>query len=456
MMNERHELPRLLGLRQLIAIVIGTVIGSGIFIVPGAVMRQTGGSVGLSLLVWVAGGVLSLLGALTYAEMGAMRPDAGGLYTYIRDGFGRFPAFLFGWTTFFITGSGTVATLAVAFTAYLGQVIRLGPISGRLAAVAMIAAIMVVNVRGTRGSARLQGWTTLLKVAGIVVLSALFLLHGHGLSAPPSGPVPTRSGSSLFAGFGLAMIGTLWAYEGWQFVTYSAGEVKDPQRTFPRGIVLGTTALVAIYLLACIGYIAALGPAGVAASDRVAADATAALFGPAAGKLIALMIQVSIVSATNGTVLTLPRAFFAMARDGIFFRRLALVHPRFGTPAMAIVTTSFWAMLLAVSGTFEQLFTYVVFIGWIFYGLGALSIFRYRRREPSAPRPFRVPGYPVTPILFVASAAAIVLNTMIAQPGRAALGLGVVLLGSPAYLIWRRRGAAVGPDVSREPAEAPR
>jgi APA family basic amino acid/polyamine antiporter len=456
MIKERDELPRLLGLRQLVAIVIGTVIGSGIFIVPGAVMRQTGGSVGLSLLVWVAGGVLSLLGALTYAELGAMHPDAGGIYTYIRDGFGRFPAFLFGWTTFFITGSGTSATLAVAFTAYLGQLVPLGPVSGRLAAIAMLAVVMVVNVLGTRTSAGFQGWTTLLKVAGIVVMSSLFLLRGHGLGANDSAALPALSGNSLFVGLGLAMIATLWAYEGWQFVTYSAGEVKDPQRTFPRGIVIGTAALVVIYLLACIGYIAALGPAGVAASNRVAAEATTQLFGPAAGNLIALMILISIVSATNGTVLTLPRAFFAMARDGIFFRRLAQVHPRFGTPAVAIVTSSLWSMLLAVSGTFEQLFTYVIFIGWIFYGLGALSVFRYRKLEPDAPRPFRVPGYPVTPILFVASAAAIVLNTMIAQPGRAALGLGVVLLGSPAYLIWRRRSASVEPEAPSKPLAEPR
>ncbi|MFL5535200.1 MAG: APC family permease, partial [Gemmatimonadales bacterium] len=271
-MNEHKELPRLLGFRQLIAITIGTVIGSGIFIVPGAVMRQTGGSVSLSLLVWVAGGVLSLLGALTYAEMGAMKPEAGGLYIYIRDGFGPFPAFLFGWTMFFITGSGTNATLAVAFTAYLGQFVSLTPLTSRLAAVAMLAVVMVLNVRGTRQSAGFQSWTTWLKVGGIVVLSSLFLLRGHGLGGselPVATPVP---GGSLLAGFGLAMIATLWAYEGWQFVTYSAGEVKNPQRTFPRAIIAGTAALVAIYLFACIGYIAALGPAGVAGSDRVAAE----------------------------------------------------------------------------------------------------------------------------------------------------------------------------------------
>jgi APA family basic amino acid/polyamine antiporter len=174
----------------------------------------------------------------------------------------------------------------------------------------------------------------------------------------------------------------------------------------------------------------------------VAAEAATALFGPAAGTLVALVILVSIFSATNGTVLTLPRAFFAMARDGIFFRRLAQVHPRFGTPAVAIVASSAWAMLLAVTGTFEQLLTYVVFVGWIFYGLGALSLFSYRRRAPDAPRPFRVPGYPLTPILFVAAAAAIVLNALITQPGRAAVGLAVVLAGAPAYLVWRRRGPA--------------
>jgi basic amino acid/polyamine antiporter, APA family len=432
-------LPRLLGLRQLVYIVIGTVIGSGIFIVPGAVLRQSGGSVTLSLLVWLVGGVLSLLGALTYAELGAMHPASGGLYVYIRDAFGRFAAFLFGWTLFFVIGTGTVATLAVASTAYLGQLVPLGPVTSRLTAVGVIALVAAINIRGTRGSARVQGWSTLFKVAGILVMSVLFLLHGRGLSAAlseaPSGPVS----GTLLSGIGLSMIGTLWAYEGWQFVTYSAGEARDPQRTFHRGIVLGTAALVAIYLLACVAYIAALGPAGVAGTDRVAAEAATALYGPLAGKAIALMILVSILSATNATVLTVPRAFFAMARDGIFFRRLGEVHPRFGTPALAIGACALWSMLLAATGTFEQLLTYVVFVGWIFYGLGALSVFVYRRRQPDARRPFRVPGYPTTPILFVAAAAALVANTIVAQPGRAAVGLGVVLLGSPAYFLWSRR-----------------
>jgi APA family basic amino acid/polyamine antiporter len=443
----RAELGRVLGVQQLIYIVIGTVIGSGIFIVPGAVLRQSGGSVGLALLVWLVGGVLSLLGALTYAELGGMHPKAGGLYIYIRDAFGPFPAFLFGWTLFFIIGSGSVATLAVAWVAYLGQLVPLGPVAGRVTAIAIIGVIAVVNVRGTRSGARVQDLTTFLKVAGIVIMSCAFLLWGRGLHGLHGTLWPEAVSPRILSGFGLSMIGTLWAYEGWQYVTYSAGEAKDPQRTFHRGLVLGTAMLIAIYLLASVGYLAALGPAGVAGTDRVAADAATVLFGPVAGKLIALMILVSIFSAANGIVLTVPRAFFAMARDGIFFHRLAEVHPRFGTPAFAILACSAWAMLLAATGTFEQLLTYVVFIGWLFYGLGALSVFRYRRREPLAPRPFRVPGYPVTPVLFVASAAAIVINTIVAQPARAAVGLGVVLLGSPAYFIWRRRGATPLPDV---------
>ena len=439
---ERAALSRVLGLGQLIYIVIGTVIGSGIFIVPGAVLRQSGGSVGLALLVWLVAGVLSLLGALTYAELGGMHPKAGGLYIYIRDAFGPFPAFLFGWTLFFVIGSGSVATLAVASVAYLGHLVPLGQVAARMTAVGMIALIAVINVRGTLGSARVQAWSTFLKVVGIVGMSGLFLLRGRGLHELHGGIWPAAVTGRILSGVGLSMIGTLWAYEGWLYVTYSAGEVKNPQRTFHRGIVLGTAALIAIYLLACVGYLAALGPAGVAGTDRVAADAATALFGPAAGKLIAVMILVSIFSATNAIMLTAPRAFFAMARDGIFFRKLAEVHPRFGTPAFAIIACAAWSMLLAATGTFEQLLTYVVFIGWLFYGLGALSVFSYRRREPLTPRPFRVPGYPITPILFVASAAAIVINTMIAQPGRAAVGLGVVLLGSPAYFIWRKRGAA--------------
>ena len=434
-----NELVRTLGLRDIILLTIGSVIGSGIFLVPGAVLRQVDGFILPALLVWLVGGILSLLGALTYGELGAMKPAAGGLYVYIRDCFGRFPAFLFGWTLFFVISSGSIATLAVAFTAYLGEIVPVTPVAAKLIAVLMIAVVAAVNVLGTRKSANLQNWTTAIKVTGILVMSGALLWFGSGFTSSGSVLWPAAFDPSLASGFGLAMIGVLWAYEGWQFVSYSAGEVKNPQRNFPLGMLSGTAALVLIYLFANVGYLAALGPSGVAGSDRLAATAVAAVVSPAAAKLVSVMILISIFSAANSIFLTSPRVYYAMAADGLFFRRLAEVHPRFKTPAFAIIAGAVWAAVLAVTGTFQQLLTYVVFIGWIFYALAAASVFVYRRRQPDAVRPYRVPFYPLTPILFIASAAAIVLNTIVTQPGLAAIGFGIVLIGAPAYFIWRRK-----------------
>ena len=434
-----NELVRTLGLRDIILLTIGSVIGSGIFLVPGAVLRQVDGFILPALLVWLVGGILSLLGALTYGELGAMKPAAGGLYVYIRDCFGRFPAFLFGWTLFFVISSGSIATLAVAFTAYLGEIVPVTPVAAKLIAVLMIAVVAAVNVLGTRKSANLQNWTTAIKVIGILVMSGALLWFGSGFTGSGSVMWPAAFESSLASGFGLAMIGVLWAYEGWQFVSYSAGEVKNPQHNFPLGMLSGTAALVLIYLFANVGYLAALGPSGVAGSDRLAATAVAAVVSPAAAKLVSVMILISIFSAANSIFLTSPRVYYAMAADGLFFRRLAEVHPRFKTPAFAIIAGAVWAAVLAVTGTFQQLLTYVVFIGWIFYALAAASVFVYRRRQPDAVRPYRVPFYPLTPILFIASAAAIVLNTIVTQPGLAAIGFGIVLIGAPAYFIWRRK-----------------
>ena len=447
------ELRRTLGLLDLTFIAIGTVIGSGIFLVPGVVLRETGTQTGPALLVWIAAGILSYLGALTYAEMGAMKPDAGGLYTYIRDAFGPLPAFLYGWTSFFVIASGSIATLAVAFSGYFAAFLPVGGIGARLISVTVIAIIAVINVRGTRKSATMQNWTTGTKVAGLLALSIAMIALGPTStigSIVSRDAWPATITPQLIAGVGAAMIGVLWAYEGWQYVTFSAGETRDPQRTFPRAISIATAALVALYVLANLGYIAALGPHAVAASDHIAADAGIAVLGPVAGRIVGVLILVSIFSAANGIMLTAPRMYFAMARDGVFFKRLAIVHPTLGTPAFAITAIAIWSALLATTGTFEQLLTYVVFTGWVFYGLGALSVFVYRRREPNAVRPFRVPGYPVTPMLFVASAAALVVNTLVTQPTRAAAGVVAVLLGTPAFYAWRarsRRDALIIPIV---------
>lgn len=440
-----RSLRRTLRPRDLILIVVGTVIGSGIFLVPGPVLRQTGGDVRIALAVWVFAGVLSLLGALTFAEMGAAKPDAGGLYLYIRDAFGPLPAFLYGWTSFFVLGAGSVATLAVAFTRYLQQFVTVSPLVAKIVAVLVIVVVMAVNVRGARQGADVQNVTTAIKAGAIVVMSVLLLALGTWpASGAPAADVAGATGGSLVSGVGLAMIAVLWAYEGWQYVTFSAGEAIDPQRTLPRALVLGSVLLIVLYLLANVAYLAALGTTGVMASERVAADAVSAVLGPSAGKVIAAVILVSMFSAANGLTLTTPRLYFSMARDRVFFAKLAEVHPRFGTPALAIVASSVWAMLLAATGTFEQLLTYVVFSGWLFYALGGVAIFVYRRKQPDLPRPFRTPGYPLTPLLFVASAAAIVLNTIVSQPGRAAVGLGLVLLGVPAFYLWRARAARKG------------
>lgn len=434
-------LPRVLGFRDLVLLTLGSVIGSGIFIVPASVMMQTSGQLGPALLVWVAGGVLSVLGALTYAELAAMKPEAGGIYVYIRDACGNFVAFLYGWTLFFVIASATIATLAAAFANYLGQFVALSLWQSRAVAVVMVLVLATVNVIGTRKSANLQNWTTAIKVGAILLMSVLLLQAGDGLSSAHA--VVPAAETSMLLGMGAALIGVMWAYEGWQSITYSAGEVINPQRNFPRAIIIGTAALTCIYLLASVAYVAALGPERSMQSGRIASEAVEVILGPYAGKAIAIAILISIFSAANATVLTSTRVYFAMARDGMFFRKMGEIHPDWKTPAFAIIASCCWAAVMAASGSFDELLTYVVFAGWIFYGLGAASIFYYRLREPQAPRLFRTPGYPWTPIAFLISAGIIVVNTVAAHPRNALIGVGLMLLGAPAFWFWRKQRAAV-------------
>lgn len=435
------DLARTIGRRDLALLVIGSVIGSGIFLVPGGVLAKSEGFVGVALAVWLLGGILSLLGALTYSELGAMNPGHGGLYLYVRDAFGRLPAFLYGWTVFFVLQAGTVATLAVASSAYIEQFVTLGPVGRKAVALVLIAVVTWLNVRGTRISVAALSAATVLKVAALAFLIVSLPLVGTGLSQVEAW-WPATVSPALLSGVGFAMVSVLWAYEGWQYATFVAGEVVEPQRNLPAGLAIGTLALVAIYVLANIAYVAALGPAGVAGSTRVAADAMDATLGGGAAALIVIPIIISMASAAHGVMLTMPRVYFAMARDGVFFQKLGEVHPRYHTPAAAVLGSGVVAVVLALLGTFEQLLNYVVFVGWVFYGLGGASIFVFRRTKPDAPRPFRVPGYPWTPLLFVISAAAIVLNTVLSQPiQQTLLGFGMVALGVPAYWFWQRRRA---------------
>ncbi len=447
-------LSRTLRERDLLYLFVGSVIGSGIFVTPGLILRQLGGSVGYSLSVWVVGGVLSLLGALTYAELAAANPEAGGLYCYIRDGFGRLPAFLYGWCLFLVIASATIAALAHAFTAYLGEVIPLSPGAALLVVWLVIGVVTLVNVWGTRKSADLQNNTTLIKIGLVVVLStvllALGLANGTHTSEIAASFAGHLSGSGLLTAFGFAMITVLWAYEGWQFGTYSAGEVIDPQKCFPRAFLAGSLALMGLYLFAVVAYYVALGPAAASATDTIAAAAATQVLGKWAGKLVAVTILISTFSAANSVMLTSPRVFFAMSNDNLFFKKLAEVHPRFGTPANAIIALGVWSGILATFGGFVKLASGAIFIGWIFYGLGAASIFPIRHTNPGKVLPYRVPGYPFTPLVFVLVALAIIVNPIYAaikdprQFSYLLVAIVLLLLGLPAYFFWSRR--ANGPN----------
>ena len=438
---------RTLKLRDLYLLFVGSVIGSGIFLTPGIILRQLDGSVGFSLLVWIVGGILSLLGALTFAELSATNPEAGGIYCFIRDAFGRLPAFLYGWCLFLVIASGSVAALARAFTEHFAEIVPLSALGKTVLSVLMIAVVTAVNVWGTRESSNLQNWTTLIKVGIIAILSGIFLLLGRHASDLPPALGTTQHGFGLFSNFGLAMITVLWAYEGWQFGTYSAGEVVDPQKAFPRAFLLGSITLASLYILAVVAYLFALGPAGATASNTIAATSIGVVLGRNAEIIVALTILISTFSAANSVLLTCPRVFYAMANDNLFFKALAEVHPRFQTPAAAVIALGVWSAVLACAGKFAELIGGVIFIGWIFYGLGATAIFPLRRANKTLSIPYRVPGYPWTPILFVLAAAALVGNAIFAafrdpsQFVHLEIALVLFALGVPAYFIWRNPGS---------------
>jgi len=439
------QLVRTLRLRDLLLLFVGSVIGSGIFLAPGMILQRVQGSVGISMMVWLVGGILSLMGALTYSELAAANPEAGGIYCYIRDGFGRLPAFLYGWCLFLVIAGATIAALARAFVQYLAEIIPLTPLQQTLLAVLMIAVVTAVNIRGTRHSATLQNWTTIVKVGLVVLLSAVLLSLGHhGSELGMTFGTPLR-GFPLLSGFGLAMIAVLWAYEGWQFGTYTAGEVLEPQKVFPKAFLAGSLILIGLYIVAVFGYLVALGPAGATASDAIAASATKSVLGPWAGKAVAATILISVFSSTNSVILTAPRVFYAMSRDNLFFKTLAQVHVNFRTPMAAILALGAWATLLTCAGKFYELVEGVIFIGWIFYGLAAAAVFPLRRASAGKTLPYRVPGYPWTPLLFVLAATALVGNGVILafrDPGqfRNLVGALVLLvLGLPAYYFWQRR-----------------
>jgi APA family basic amino acid/polyamine antiporter len=432
-----HGLARDLTLFDAINLVIGTIIGSGIFLVPAEIARAVHTS-GWMLAVWVIGGVLTMLGALSLAELGAAMPEAGGIYTFISRGFGQLWGFLCGWMLFTVATSGSIATLGAAFPIYLGAFVPLTPTTTKIAGLVVIALLTWINIVGVKNGARVGNFLTACKVGGLIVMVvAIFLLPAHSdPAAAAAAPLP--SGSVPLAAVGVALVAVLWAYEGWHDVTFAAGEIRDPQRNFPRAIVGGVGIVIAVYLLANLAYLKVLTPAEIAGSDRVALTAMTRVTGIWGGKLLTAAILCSILGAMNALILAGPRAYYQMAKDGLFIDRVSRVHPKWRTPVEALLFQGLWSgFLVLFIGGFSQLFTYVIFGGWIFYALAVASVIAIRRKEPNLPRPYRVPGYPVVPLLFVATAGAIVVNTLIATPKESTIGLAFIALGIPVYYAQR-------------------
>jgi APA family basic amino acid/polyamine antiporter len=433
------ELPRVLGLISIIGIVIGAMIGSGIFINPAKVAQDVG-TPGLMLLVWIVGGVLSFFGALAVAELAAAYPQAGGVYVYLREAYGPAIAFLFGWALFLVIESGTVATLAVGFSSkYLPYFITLSPLQTKVVSVSLIAILAAVNVLGVKKGAFLTNFLTSIKFVGLIGVCVVVFVFAGGSTAnffSTGAEAPTQGG--LLGSFGVALVAALWAYKGWETCTYSAGEISNPQKKLPLGLFIGTLSVVVLYMLANLAYLYVFPAARMAASGRIAADVMEAAVGPVGAWVVALIILLSMTGTANGHLLTSPRVFYAMAKDGLFFKSVARIHPTYLTPHVSIILMATWAALLSLSGTFEQLFSFVIFGFWIFMGLTVLGVMILRRKRPELPRPYRTWGYPLTPILFILSSVFLTVNSLIRTFWNSFIGLALIALGIPVYLVWKR------------------
>jgi basic amino acid/polyamine antiporter, APA family len=457
----RDQLVRGLTLTDTTALVVGTVIGTGVFL-KSAIMAQDAGSPLLVLAAWVAAGLLSLAGALTYAELGAMLPHAGGEYVYLRRSYGDLAAFLFGWMRIVVAGSGSIAILGVGFATFLSAIVPMGSawahtsytLLGRsmqwqfgmtqVVAIAAILLFAIVNCLAVVVGGRVQTVLTILKLGGIglVVFGIAFLSTtadwGH-LAAPAN----ARTGG--LAAFGLAMLAALWAYDGWNNMPMAAGEVKDPGRNVPRALVGGMVAIMGIYCAANLSYLYALPWTEVLTSNStahrdalpVATKAAQTAFGESGGKLVTTAFVLSALGALNGATLTGARVPFAMARDGLFPAWAGSLSPRTRVPVAALLMQAGWACVLAVSGTYDQLTDYVIFASWIFYGLVTSSVFVLRFKAPDAPRPYQTLGYPVVPLVFVAVALWLVVNTLVNRPIESLSGLVLIALGLPVYAYFR-------------------
>jgi APA family basic amino acid/polyamine antiporter len=454
-----HTLIRQLGLFDSTMILIGIVIGSGIFLTTG-IMAKSIPSPGLILLAWLVGGLMTLAGALTYAELGAAMPEAGGQYIYLKQAFGSLVGFLFGWIVFLVYMTGGIAALAVGFAEYFsrffpglgtGKFLFVIPINlfktsfqyslsyGQIVAIIVIVLLSMFNYIGLGFGKTIQNIFTIIKIGIVLVFIILGLTIGTGAPGEIFIQPEGFSFSQIVMGFGIALVAVSWAFDGWNNVNFTAGEIKQPERNLPLALILGTLGITMLYLLVNIVYFYALPIQKMIGVVRIAEQATDSLLGGTAAGLVSVAIIISIFGSLNGSILTGPRVYYAMAKDGLFFQRVATIHPRFRTPAFAIVIQCLWSCLFALSGTFEQLITFVMVVSIMFWIAATVSVFTLRKKYPDLPRPYKTWGYPFIPIIFIIASSGILINALIEKPVESLAGVGITLIGIPVHYFWRRK-----------------
>ena len=428
-------LVRRLGLFDVTMLVMGGIIGSGIFVNPAEVARYVSTPV-LIVGVWLIGGLIAIAGAFVYAELASRRPEVGGQYAYIRDAWGPIPAFLYGWALLLVIQSGGMAAVAITFARY---VLDLAPLAVPEWSVAVAALVLLtaINCLGVRAGGTVQSLLMVLKIGAILMLVACGLLIAPAFSGTPAGPVePAPIG--MFAAIGAALTPVMFSYGGWQTSGFVSGEMRDPRRDLVRGLLFGVLGVVALYALVALACVVVLGPAGLAQSPTPASDVMRAALGERGAALIALGIAISALGFLSQGMLTTPRVYFAMAEDGLFFRGIAAVSPRTHAPVAAIVLQGVASCLIAVSGSYGQILSYVVSVDFIFFGLTGAALFVFRRRDQTGGS-FRAPGHPWTTLFFVLACAATVAGTIWNNPVNSAIGFGILLAGVPVCLFWLRR-----------------
>ncbi len=435
--SQTHKLNRVLSLLDATMINAGGIIGSGIFLVPAAVALLTGSS-SLIFSVWILGGIISLFGALSVAELGAAMPRAGGQYVYLNEAYGPIWGYLYGWSAIAVINTASIAAVGVAFAEYLGFFFPLAAWGIKGIAVFSIIVLTILNIVDVKSGARAQNIFTFLKIGAIlgIIVLGLFMEGGTGSNLRPL--FSSQSFTSLVGPFGLAMVAVLWTFDGWIFVTYVAGEVKNPGRNIPLSLIFCMIIVTSVYLLINFVFTYTLGIEAMGTSSLVASNSASVFLGKKGTAIVTIIILISLMGANNSFVLTSARINFAMAKDKLFFNTAAKVHSKFKSPANALIIQCVWACLLTFTGTFNQLITYIIFASWIFYGMSAGAVIILRKKEPKLERPYKTPFYPWIPIIFILFAIFLTINTIMEAPRDAAIGAGIILLGLPLYYYWNK------------------